>query len=134
MRAQQYGGPALLAAETERDQQRQRKLAAYRAKFVDGAVLILPLLHMHIQFDPRNLQPLDNWGIVYPNLNITDDWGTLEVQNGALLRSDWRVVTVSAPNQNAGTTVKGDGWTLHLSPGWKVLPGTRSGDFTVTSS
>lgn len=131
-RAQQYGGPALLAAETERDEQRQRKLAAYRAKFVDGAVLVLPLLHMRIQFDPRNLQPLDNRGIVYPNLNITDDWGTLEVQNGALLRSDWRAVTVSAPNQNAGTTVKGDGWTLHLSPRWKVLPGTRSGDFILT--
>ena len=130
-RAQAYGGTALFAAETGREEQRQKKLAAYRAKFVDGQVLVLPLTHMHIQFDPRNLQPFEDRGTVYPNLNITDDWGTLEVKNGALLRSDWHAVTVSAPNENTGTVVKGDGWELHLNAGWKLVPGARSGDFTL---
>jgi hypothetical protein len=133
-RAQEYGGPTLFAAETVREEARQRRLAAYRTKFVDGAVLVLPLTHMRIQFDPRNLQPFEDRGTVYPNLNITDDWGTLEVQNGALLRPDWRVVTVSAPQENTGRLVRGDGWTLHLNPGWKLIPGARHGDFTLSSA
>lgn len=42
-RALQYDGAALRAAETEREVKRKAMLALYRAKFVDGAILTLPL-------------------------------------------------------------------------------------------
>jgi len=64
---------------------------------------------MHVQFDPRNLQPLADAGTVYPNLRICDDWGILDAKNGALLTPDWSAVIVVAPSVSAGSSLKGDG-------------------------
>ena len=128
-----YDGATLRAAEMERETKRQEALARYRAKFLDGPVLILPFRNMHVVFDPSNLQPLENAGTVYPTMRITDDWGILRATNGALLKSDWSAVIVVAPSVSAGSSLKGDGWTLELKPGWKIVPGARKGDFILAS-
>ena len=132
-RAIQYEGAALHSAEVEREKKRQQILALNLAKFVDGPILTLPFLKMHVQFDPRNLQPLENSGTVYPTMRITDDWGIFEATNGALMKADWSAVIVVAPSVSAGSSLRGDGWTLELKPGWKIVPGTRKGDFILTS-
>lgn len=88
---------------------------------------------MHVQFDPRNLQPLGDAGTVYPNLRISDDWGILDAMNGALMKPDWSAVIVVAPSASTGSSLKGDGWTLELKPRWKIVPGTRKGDFTLVA-
>lgn len=131
--ATQYDGPALKAAEIERDVKRQQVIAQYRAKLIDGPVLILTFRKMHVQFDPRNLQPLGNAGTVYPTMRITDSWGVLEASNGALMKPDWSAVIVRAPVAPNGTSIKGDGWTLELKPGWKLVPGPRQGDLILES-
>jgi hypothetical protein len=66
-RATQYDGATLRAAETERETRRHQIVAGYRARFTNGPVLTLQFRHMHVQFDPRNLQPLGDAGTVYPN-------------------------------------------------------------------
>jgi len=133
--ASRYDGVTLRSAEVAREQQRQAILAANRAKFLEGPVLVIPLNNVNIEFSPRNLQPLDNVGTVYPTLRIVDDWGVLEVSGGALLRPDWSAVTVVAPARlgaiSTGEKVAGDGWTLLLKPEWRVVPAKRSGDFTI---
>jgi hypothetical protein len=133
LRAAQYDGPALRVAEMERETRRQQVLALYRARFVEGPVLTLPFRNMRIQFDPRNLQPLDALGTVYPTMHISDEWGILDVKTGALLKADWTAVIVTAPSDPSGATLTGDGWTLELKPGWKIIPGPRKGDFTLAS-
>jgi hypothetical protein len=130
-RAAAYGGPTLRVAETQRDARRQLVLGRYRAKFVEGPVVAVPLRHMNIQFDPRNLQPLDDRGTVYPNARITDDWGVLEAQNGALLSPKWDAVTLGGPATASGSTIRGDGWTIELKPGWTAAPGPRPGDLAL---
>ena len=125
-RAQFYDGNTLWASETEREAERQKMVALYRGKFVDGPVLVIPLRKMNVQFDP-----LGDAGTVYPNMRITDEWGVLEVKNGALLKSDWSAVIVVAPLNE--TSLQGDGWTLELKPDWKLVPGSRKGDFTLSS-
>jgi hypothetical protein len=129
-RAQAYEGAALRRVEVEREKKRQQTLAVNRAKFVAGSVLVIPLHHANIQFNPQNLQPLEKAGTVYPTMRISADWGVLEVQNGALLKPDWSAVSIVAP-PSLGTTLKGDGWTLELKPNWKVVPAERKGDFTL---
>jgi hypothetical protein len=133
--ASRYDGATLRRAEVTREQQRQKILAANRAKFVAGPVLVIPLNKISIQFSPQNLQPLDDLGTVYPTLRILDDWGVLEVNDGALLRADWSTITVVAPAKpgtiSAGQTLTGDGWTLQLKPQWSVIPAERSGDLTI---
>jgi hypothetical protein len=88
---------------------------------------------MHVQFDPRNLQPLGDAGTVYPNLRISDDWGILEAKNGALMKPDWSAVIVVSPSASTGSSLVGDGWTLELKPGWKIVRGIRKGDFILES-
>jgi hypothetical protein len=57
-RAPTYDGMLLRSVEVEREKRRQEILSVNRAKFVDGPVLVLPLHHTNIQFNPQNLQPL----------------------------------------------------------------------------
>jgi hypothetical protein len=129
-RAVKYDDGSLRAAEARRDADRQALLAAYKAKLVDGPVLNIPLRRMNVQFNPATLLPLEPYGTVYPSLRITDEWGVIEASDGALLRKDWGMVTVSAAHVSS-SGLHGDGWTLKLKPGWKVAPGARKGDLEL---
>ena len=131
--ALRYDGAVLRGAETEREQARQAQLARNRQRFVDGPVLVLDLQDMKVQFDPRTLEPLGGIGMVYPTLRITDEWGVLEVDDGALMRSDWSAVIVGAP-EVATMPWHGEGWTLVLNPGWQLVPGERAGDWKLSSA
>ncbi len=137
-RALQYGGAELRASEYERDSKRQRRMAADRARFVDGAVLKLPLRSPNVSFDPNSLAPLEPFGTVYAIANVTDTWGTLEVSRGALLATDWSSVTVAlAPDRGAasvdGPVIVGDGWKLELAPGWTLVPAGRPGSLAAVN-
>ena len=46
---------------------------------------------------------------------------------------DWSAVIVRAPATTTGSSIQGDGWTLLLKPGWKLVPGSRPGDLTLQS-
>lgn len=131
-----YQGDDLRAAEQERERERQSRLKAYRARLVEGPVLILPLTQrMSFSFDPNNLLPLDNTGTIYPTLRVADVWGVLEVDGGALMiREAERPVSVHVPvpvDINA-RLMKGEGWTLQLAEGWRVEASTaRKGDYVL---
>jgi hypothetical protein len=129
-RAGAYDGATLRSVEVEREKKRQHTLVVNRAKFVIGPVLIIPLHHANIQFNPQTLQPLEKSGTVYPTMHISASWGVLDVCSGALLKSDWSEVSVVAPTV-MDAPLKGDGWTLDLKPDWRLVPAARSGDFTL---
>lgn len=128
--AASYDGPALRAAEIDRAMRRAADLVRYRRKLVDGPVLVLPLSHMKVEFDPRAVVPLADLGSVYPRLRIVDDWGILEVTDGALIRADWSAVVVAAPASDRDRALAGS-WTLSLAQGWALGPGPRDGDLRV---
>ena len=67
-------------------------------------------------------------------MRITDEWGILTAKNGALMKSDWSAVIVVAPAVSEGSNLMGDGWTLELKPGWKIVPDARKGDFILASA
>jgi len=126
-----YDDGALRAHEVQRDNAKQAKLAALRARLVDGPVLVLPLHHANYQFRPQDLQPLDQLGTVYPTMTLESDWGVLHVDSGgALLDQKMTVARVSIIGFDA-TGLKGDGWTLKLKPGWTIVAGARAGDLLV---
>jgi len=130
-RAAKYDAAALHAAEAERDSKRQQQLALDRRKFVDGPVLTLRFRHKNVQFNPQTLQPLGDAGTVYPTIRVTDDWGVIEGKNGALMKPDWSALVVPAPASTEGSRIAGEGWTLELRPGWKIVPDARPGDYTL---
>jgi hypothetical protein len=134
-RAARYDCTSLRAAETARESGRRERLSSYRARFVDGPVLILPLTEqVNYSFNPNNLESLDGVGTVYPTLRVTDAWGVLEVTGGALMfRDGTRVskVHVVAPRELSAKKVEGDGWTLELKDGWALEPSARAGDYII---
>lgn len=123
-------GGELRTAEEARERERMARLAAWRASLVDGPVLVLPLVAARLQFNPQTLAALDGVGTVYPTLRLTDHWGELRVDGGAaLLHADRKRATVALPREGDGTS--GEGWSLVLEPGWKIVPGAREGDLSV---
>ena len=133
-RATEYGGADLRSEEAARSTARQDRVSSYRARFLTGPVLILPLRKISYSFDPNGLVPLGGIGTVYPWLNASDTWGTLIAKHGALITRNGSGMTgirLSAPTEPSARPLKGDGWTLQLKPGWRVVPGPRKGDYTL---
>jgi hypothetical protein len=130
-RARDYGGAELRSKEMERETKRQDRISGYRRLLVDGPVLTIPLTKPQTTFDPNTLQPLGELGTVYPTLKLIDNWGVLTVKQGALLASDFKKVTVSAPIETQAHPIKGDGWELELKEGWKLREGGRKGDWEL---
>ncbi|HEX3760718.1 MAG TPA: hypothetical protein VHW23_18515, partial [Kofleriaceae bacterium] len=127
-----YGGAAVRREEAEREVEQRRRVAAMRARLVDGPTLTLPTPRPRINFNPGELVPLGDAGTAYPTLRATDAWGELVVASGgALLAPDWSKLVVGAPGDPAGRPLRGDGWELQLSPGWSIEHGARAGDWVL---
>jgi len=106
------------------------------AKFelVAGAVLELPISKMSMQMNPGTLVPLEPLGTVYPDIRIVDAWGILTVTKGALIKSDFSRIYVSAPSNSSISLIQGDGWTLELNAGWTITNGERKGNYVLKKS
>jgi hypothetical protein len=132
-RAGSYDGAALRSTEEERARRRDEQLATWRAALVDGHRLELPLGHdMNYGYDPNNVLTLDGVGTIYPTGSLSDAWGQLSVDGGGmLLASDFHCAWVPAPAARApgpDGRLAGEGWELHLQPGWTIVDGARAGD------
>jgi hypothetical protein len=133
--ARSYDGREVIALETQRDHDRQARLAAARQRFIAGPVLVLPVgAQFNYGFDPNHVLSMDETSTVYEGGQVSDVWGVLQAPGGFLIvRGANRVmrVQVPAPADAKERPLKGDGWTLDLTPGWTLEPGARSGDFTL---
>jgi hypothetical protein len=131
-RAVRYGGTALRISETERAALADAEKAHYCSLLVDGPTLTIPNAgKFNYGYDPNTLVPLSDVGTVYPTMQVTDVWGTLAVQEGALLAPDMKSVKVAAPAATDGGHVTGPGWTLDLTPGWLIAKGDKPGSFVL---
>ncbi len=133
-RSKKYDGEALRNFEVERERIRGERSAKYRARLVDGPILVIPLQSMSMSFDPHNLLPLDTLGTVYPTIRISDLWGILTVSNGALMNPNFTRINVPAPSDPNLRPLHGDKWTLELNEGFTVRPSERKGDYIVGKS
>jgi len=134
-RAQSYDGEEVIALETQRDRDRQARLAAARKRYIEGQVLVLPPDALFgYGFDPNHVLSLDASSTVYEGGQVSDVWGVLRAPGGFLIvRGANRVlrVQVPAPADAQERPLKGEGWTLELTPGWSLEPGPRSGDWAL---
>ena len=118
-RAARYDGVALRADETARGVRHDAELSRYRLALVDGPTVTLAFRHMKIQFDPREPESLDELGTVYPKLRVSDDWRRTRGQSRRAHSRQLDCGRGRRPGGDAaGGTVRGDGWTLTLAPGF----------------
>jgi hypothetical protein len=137
--AARYEGREVIALETRRAEEREKRIAAARQKFIEGPVLILPLTKdVDYSFDPNNVMGIDSLNTVYPTMRLVDAWGILEVTDGAwLLRGGNGLLVraqVPAPQSASAAPLKGDGWTLTLKEGWRIVAAERRGDLKVENA
>lgn len=132
-RARRYGSEALAVEEDARAAAREQVLAGYRAKLIEGPVLVLRQKGVQRSFNPNELIPLGAEGTIYPTGTFSAAWGELVVEEGgALLAADFTLLRLPVPaGVPADSVVKGPGWTLTLASGWKLVAGARAGDWEV---
>lgn len=129
--ATRYGGAELRAAERQREQQRQMRMAELRRRFVDGPVLLMPGGGRGFS-DSHGAVVIPDVGTIYfGEYHMTGPWGALDAEKGVLVSTDGRTRRLPAPVRGDGTTIAGDGWTLKAAPEWVVRDGARRGDYEL---
>ncbi|MBO6574999.1 MAG: hypothetical protein JJ896_06280 [Rhodothermales bacterium] len=113
------GATHLAATEDALEAERQRRHEMQLERYVTHPHLFLGFRQMQVSFDPGQVETLPDHGQVYQGLRLSDAWGVLEVDGGALIRQDWSGVVVPAPGAFA-SPILGDGYTLTLNAGWTL--------------
>jgi hypothetical protein len=129
--ALRYGGVALRAAEEQRDQQRQARLAELRQRFVDGPIFVMPCGGSGTSNSLGAVVIPDVGTVFFHPYRLSGACGTLEAEKGVLEASDGRSRRLPAPVPGDGATISGDGWTFKAGAGWVVRGGARRGDYEV---
>ena len=126
-----YNGKMIIAEETEREANTKRIIAELKSKFLEQPHFEIRLEKMNISFDPRNIIPVEDKGSFYKNARITDVWGILTINNGALMSPGWDKISVSVPLKIDNKSVNGDGWTLELNNGYTVSKNENTGNYSL---
>jgi len=119
----QYHGTAIVRSEEAKEREHQKQVDQYVDLFTRKPVLRIELIKMNVSFNPNNLFDLGVYGTVYPNAEVKDNWGQLNVEQGGMLMKDWKVIYLSMtsdplPNEKV---ITGKGWRMTLNKGWKIV-------------
>ena len=109
--------------ESVREEEEKKLLLTYQKIFIKDTTLRIKFENMNMSFGYLTARSLEGHGTVYPNIEISDNWGKLEAVEGALILSDWSEVWVSKPLLFDGNNIAGEGWKLTLKDGWKLQSG-----------
>ncbi|MCA4794231.1 hypothetical protein [Myroides odoratimimus] len=115
-----YNGAFIIEQEVERDVKIKKIIATYKAQFVENPHFEIKFEKMNISFNPSNLVALEDKGTVYPTMRISDKWGILTVEKGALMSPNWDRLSITNPTKVEENKVFGDGWILELTEHYKV--------------
>ncbi|MEQ1893149.1 MAG: hypothetical protein ABL998_11435, partial [Planctomycetota bacterium] len=129
-----YDVAALRAAEEARAKLHAERLAVFRARLVDGPVLLLDLalLKPGSTMNTRKTFPFGDGRTVYSERRHAAEWGTLELGEPAAILEDPKARLARVALDGADATHRsGPGWTLTLADGWRLIPAERAGDFRL---
>jgi hypothetical protein len=126
-----YNEKIIVGEETAREEKNKKIIADYKHKFIDSPHFELRFEKMNISFDPRNIVPLEDKGTVYPNIKVTDLWGILSVDDGALMSSNWDKITITHPIKIENKKIIGAGWTLELADNYSIEKDETNGNYKL---
>jgi len=128
--AARYDGATLRAAEEQRDREQQAMIAELRSRYVDGPVLVVPRAGSG-SINNMGATVIPGAGTVFRAMANKGAWGSFDATKGALISADGQTISLPVPVVIDATTLKGDGWTATVAPGWTVQAGPRPGSFRV---
>jgi hypothetical protein len=107
-----------------------QSIAELRRRYVDGPVLIVPRAGSGT-LNTTGSTVIPGAGTVFRAMANNGAWGFFDAQKGALISADDQTISLPGPVVFEGRTLKGDGWTATLGPGWNAQPGSRPGSFRI---
>ena len=117
------------AAEAKRGEAHRALVAELRTRYGPGSrKLVLTIDPRGMSFDPRRVTPVAGVGKVFGVFSARGPWGSLQAKDGALVTADFSQVTVADP---AGDGLSGPGWTLTLTPGYRISEPDADGALRV---
>ena len=129
--AGRYDVATLRATEEARDRAQQVRVAELRRRFVDGPVLTMPGTGSGTS-DTTGSVGIEGVGtVLFGTFTLTAQWGRLTADSGVLRAAGGATLSVPVTGPLEGTTLRGDGWSATLNPGWVVRPAARPGSFTI---
>lgn len=129
--ATRYDAATLRTAEEARDRAQQVRVAELRRRFVDGPVLTMPGTGSGTSNTTGSVGIAEVGTVLFGNFTLTAQWGRLTADGGVLRAAGGATVSVPVTGPLEGTTLRGDGWSATLNPGWVVRPAARPGSFTI---
>lgn len=127
----EYDGETIIREEQEREERIKIKITEYKSKFIEQPHFEITFEKMNVSFDPRNIFPIEDKGTIYPNIRITDNWGILEVNNGALMHPNWDKISISIPTKINDQFVEGDDWSLQLNKNYVVIKDQKNNNYII---
>ncbi len=128
----QYNAQKIFKEETAREAKTKQLIAEYKNKFIELPHFEIQFEQMNVSFNPGNIMPVEDKGTFYPNIRVTDKWGILVVEKGALMSPNWDKISVTNPIKTENKNVSGEGWTLELTDGYAVTKNEKNGNFKLT--
>lgn len=128
----QYGVKKIFKEEIPREAKTKQLITKYKNKFFEQPHFEIQFEQMNVSFNPGNIMPIEDKGTFYPNIRVTDKWGILVVEKGALMSPNWDKISVTNPIKTENKNVTGDGWTLALTDGYAVTKNEKNGNFNLT--
>lgn len=130
--ADEYHGQLIFKEEILREERIKKQISEYKAKLIAQPHFEIQLKKMNISFDPRSILPIEDKGTVYPKMRVTDVWGILEVETGALMSPHWNKISITNPTMISTHKVEGDGWILTLKDGYVVEKEEKTGNYIIS--
>lgn len=126
-----YNGIQIFKEEQARENKIKKQITEYQSKLIEQPHLEIRFEKMNVSFDPRNILPIADKGTVYPNIRVTDNWGILEVENGALMSPDWSRMSISIPTKIEEQKAEGDGWILLLKDAYTIKKDEKTNNYRI---
>jgi len=128
----QYNGEIIISEENAREEKTKRLIAEYKSKFITQPHFELVFERMNMSFNPSDIMPVEDKGTVYPTIRVTDNWGILKVENGALMSPGWDKISVTIPVKYEHGNISGDGWSLELKDSYSVTKDENTGNYKLS--
>lgn len=129
-----YKWNEIIAEETIREEKALKVVADYKSKFIEQPHFEIYFEEMNVSFDPGNIILLEDKGTVYPTIRVTDKWGILTVEKGALMSPNWDKITLTKPTIIEQNKIAGDGWRLELTEGYELMKVDPDGNLKLTKN
>lgn len=126
-----YNGDSIFTEEQIRENKIKKQITEYQSKLIEQPHLEITFEKMNVSFDPRNILPIGDKGTVYPNIRVTDNWGILKVENGALMSPNWDKIAISVPTKIEEQKVEGDGWILQLKSNYIIKKDEKTNNYSL---